>query len=167
MYRKLGVKLRSSDFDYSFSLFTPSNAKTKRKIATRFIYNGSSGLCGVGVPSYIADMSYQAKDIFLGPFLRKMWTYVIFVFVAMEILFCFLWSAVHAAPFLRPHDIDDKSFGQWAEDVKPINFIARWIGLNVAWQAYVRDVMIPMWSGMCTVTEQDIFEYPAAGFLGK
>jgi microfibrillar-associated protein 1 len=167
MYKKLGVKLRSSNFDYSFSLFTPSTAETKGKIAATFIYNGSSGLYGVGMPSYIADMSHQVKALLLGPLLPKMWTYAIFMFMTMQVLFCFLMSVVHAAPFLRPHGIEDKSFEKWAEDAKPTNFVARWMGLDLAWQAYVRDVMLPLWSGMCTATEQDILNYPAVEFLGK
>ncbi|XP_006454544.1 hypothetical protein AGABI2DRAFT_182515 [Agaricus bisporus var. bisporus H97] len=165
MYKKVGVKLRPSNFDYSFSLFSPPSTKKKRKITTTFIYNGSSGRSGLSMPSYLADMSLQVKALFLNSFLRKMWTYVVFLSMTMEILFCFIMSAVHAAPFLRPHDLEDKSFGKWAEDVKPTNAVARWIGLDVAWQNYVRDVMVPLWSGMCTATAQDILNYPAVEFL--
>lgn len=161
MYKSIGVKLRRTDFSYSFSLFSPSTPGSKRKITTGFIYNGSSGRSGVGMPSSLADIPDQNKDSSLGAISLKLWTWVVFILMTMETLFCFLMSVIHAAPFFRSLELENKSFGEWAEDVTPSNFLARWFGLDVVWQSYVRDVMIPMWSGMCTATEDDILNYPA------
>lgn len=169
MYKSIGVKMRRAYFSYSFSLFSPPSEDHKRKITTTFIYNGSSGRSGLGCPSSLLAGARQEgyKESALGVFLVQIWAWAVFIFMTLETLFCFLMSAIHAAPFLRSPEIQDKSFGEWAQEVTPNSFIARWIGLDVVWQTYVRDVMVPMWSGMCTATAEDILNYPAEEFLGK
>lgn len=162
MYKSIGVKIRQADFSYSFSLFTSSTPTSKRKITTTFIYNGSSGRAGFGRPS---SLTTQPKGSVLSGFPFQLWSWTVFVLMTMETLLCFLMSAFYAAPFLRSADLEEKSFGQWAEEVTPKSLLARWIGLDIAWKSYVRDVMIPMWSGMCTATVDDILNYPAVEFL--
>ncbi|KXN91919.1 hypothetical protein AN958_11304 [Leucoagaricus sp. SymC.cos] len=162
MYKKLGVKMREAYFTYSFAFFTPSSTNSKRKITPTFLYNGLSGRAGFGKPSSLSKMS---KDTSFTGFLLQLWSWLVFAFMTLETIFCFLMSAIYAAPFFRSVDIHEKSFGEWADEATPRNFLARLIGFDSAWRSYVHDIMVPLYSGMCTATSEDILSYPAVDFL--
>ncbi|KXN89800.1 hypothetical protein AN958_04804 [Leucoagaricus sp. SymC.cos] len=164
MYKKLGVRIREADFTYSLALFTPSGPNSKRKITSTFIYNGLSGRAGFGKPSSLGKMF---KGTAFTGFFMQLWSWLVFAFMTLETIFCFLVSAIYAAPFFRSADIENKSFGEWADEATPRNLLARLIGLDCAWRSYVRDIMVPMYSAMCTATSEDILSYPAVDFLGE
>ncbi|KAJ3576282.1 hypothetical protein NP233_g529 [Leucocoprinus birnbaumii] len=162
MYKTIGVRIRQADFSFSFSQLITPTSSLQRKITTNFIYNGSSGRAGFGKP---ASFSAQTNKSALSYVPRQLLHWVAFLWTTTKIIICFLMSTYYAAPFLRSSELEDKSFGEWAEDMTPRNFLSRSLGLDVGWQTYVRDVMIPMWSATCTATKDDILNYPAIEFL--
>lgn len=54
LYRKLAIKIRKSDFTYSFATSTPTSESTHCAPSPDFIYNGASGLRGFGLPSQLS-----------------------------------------------------------------------------------------------------------------
>ncbi|KAF9454942.1 hypothetical protein P691DRAFT_770043 [Macrolepiota fuliginosa MF-IS2] len=165
MYKRLDIKMRQANFSYSYSFFSPPGPHQKRKITTTFIYNGLSGRTSFGMPSYLVDTPQFPQSSIFGKLFTELWTWVVFILMTLEILFCFFIFVLYSVPFFRSPSAENQPFKEWAKEVTPNSFLARWVGLDIAWQSYVRDIIVPMLSGVCTATEDDVLDYPAELFL--
>ncbi|KAF5377215.1 hypothetical protein D9615_006398 [Tricholomella constricta] len=166
LYKRLGVVFREADFSYSFSLFTPPTAKQDRQINATMIYNGSSGLAGLSMPSILNEPYHLTKGRgFFVRALTRAWTLGLFVLMTMHITLCYLRMLFHALPFWRTDALETTTFGEWAEQTVPTSFLARWTGMDSAWRDYTHTVLLPLFSAVCTAPEEDVLQHPVEEFL--
>ncbi|KAI3622590.1 nad fad-binding protein [Moniliophthora roreri] len=159
-YRHLGISFRKADYSYSFS--TLSSHNNSKDITASIIYNGRSGLGGLSIPSQIRDTS---ETFFSSPVLAKAWALLSFAVVAIQILFCYIRLLILSLPFRRPSDVSTLSFNLWMERTIPRTRISRLLGLDSAWTCFAEDILIPLFSAVCTCTRDDIKNHPMEEFL--
>jgi hypothetical protein len=156
MYTALGVSFRKADFSYSFSQAVNSSSN----ISTSLIYNGASGTAGVGVPSHILDAFTTAKDLVTR--LQILLGYVIGV---LYLLFNYMHLLIHSSPLLRPKG--DRTFRDWAQHSTPRGYFASFLALDQSWNQFTSEVLIPLFSGVCTAPLEDVLDHPAEELLGE
>ncbi len=164
LYKSLGIEFREADFTYSFSSLH-SGQSEERSIKTTFIYNGASGRAGFGKPSSFP--SSVNKRQYQDTLFRRFWAdlrYYIFIF---QTVFCFLITLYHSLPFRRPNSVNDIVFRNWVNCVAPKGLLARLTGMDAAWNSYVRMVLVPLFSAVCTSPAADVMDHPVEDFLGK
>jgi hypothetical protein len=59
------------------------------------------------------------------------------------------------------------TFREWVELTTPQSVLSKWLGLDVHWVKYAQEVLVPLFSGVCTASEQSIWDHPVEEFLGK
>ena len=165
LYKSLGVAFRKADFSYSFSFLTPPTKDHGRKITATMIYNGGSGRAGVSMPS-ILNSQQSKNQSFLPSLLHKSWSTGLFVILTAQLLLCYVMTLFYSLPFWRSSKLSAMKFGDWAKNVAPNGMLAKWTGMDIAWQDYFQTVLLPLFSAVCTAPEMDIFNHPAEEFLG-
>ena len=165
MYKRLGVTFCERDFSYSFSRLTPSAKPRHRRITTTMIYNGASGRAGVSMPSIVDGVYAESKH------LSSRWvawfaTLVLFAVFTLQITLNYVRLLFLSVPSWRPKDIESMTFRQWAEASVPTGYLARLSGWDVAWQDFTWNVLVPLFSAVCTTSEEDVLEHPAEEMLG-
>lgn len=168
LYKSLGVAFRQADFSYSFSLLTPSTPTQNRQITTTMIYNGASGREGVSMPSMMNEPYLLMKNESpLAKGLTKMNTILLFVIVTMQIVFNYLRLVLLSIPSLRPAKLEHLTFREWTKRTVPKGALARWSGLDESWEEFTKHVLVPLFSAVCTASEEDVMEHPMQEFLGE
>lgn len=168
LYQSLGVAFRQADFSYSFSLFSPSTKQACRKITTTMIYNGASGREGVSMPSMMNDAYLNTKgNSMLVRTQTRIATLALFILVTMQVVYNYLRLIFLSVPFLRPAGSEKKTFREWTLDAVPRGVLARWSGMDVSWANFTREVLVPLFSAVCTASEVDIMDHPMEEFLGN
>lgn len=168
LYRSLGVKFREADFSYSFSsLSFPASKLATRRITATMIYNGASGRAGVGKPSNFRDAFSKNYNDQIFAFATESWSSIIFLYVTIQIIICFLFTLYHSLPFWRPKNLPNITLRQWALQVTPTGYISRLIRMDTAWKDYVQTILIPLVSAVCTAPEDDVLNHPVEELLGK
>lgn len=174
LYNFLGVAFRRSDFSYSFSSLTTNG---RNAITTRLIYNGQSGLGGVSLPTGSAppstpiirvdsSISFSVARYGLARLLFvTLPTLLMFAFSALRILSNFIRLAVLSIPLFWSRD-SVETFRQWSTRMAPTGPLARITRADTSWVAFIHEVVIPLFSAVCTASEEDIYDYPAAEILG-
>lgn len=66
---------------------------------------------------------------------------------------------------IRPHS--SMTFREWIDMKTPESGIARWAGWDRRWQEYARDVLVPLYSAVCTAPEEVVWDHPVEEFLGE
>ncbi|KAF8491303.1 hypothetical protein JB92DRAFT_3006578 [Gautieria morchelliformis] len=155
LYRHLGVNFRHANFSYSFSSLTPT-VKGISDLRTYFIYNGSSGVKGVGFPT---NNPYGLARDFANTLLSTFY----FTLATILILFIYLRLLVLASPVFRPEP--PVTFHQWVSQTTPTGIFARWTRLDAFWCEFSRAILLPMFSAVCTAPEEDVHAHPMAEFL--
>ncbi|KAK0473547.1 hypothetical protein EDD18DRAFT_1323755 [Armillaria luteobubalina] len=145
LYTRLGVKFAPRDFSYSFSLL--STSETGRQITAEMIYNGSSGLGGVSMPSTLDDPPKPELGLSLRA-AAKAWTIGLFVVWSVHILFCYLRLLWLSIPITRPTGL-----------------LAKWTGFEQVWTEFTHAIMVPLFSAVCTAPEQEVLDHPVEEFL--
>ncbi|CAE7161708.1 unnamed protein product [Rhizoctonia solani] len=158
-YDHLGVALKMHNYSYSFSSRTTGGFESKDwRVRTHMLYNGDSGRAGVGVPStvYAAQGSKPFNALFvLVNFIR--WLLAALVLGIHYIRLLFL-----SRPASRtPTHLCRETLKAWTQRTTRQNFISRILG----WEAFVEDVVVPLFSAVCTTSISDIWEHPAAEIL--
>ncbi|KAJ6581888.1 hypothetical protein B0H19DRAFT_1207592 [Mycena capillaripes] len=143
LYTKLGVVFRQADFSYSFSFF--SQAEKTQTLRTTMIYNGASGRNGVGMPAWMQDLHLYQKG-------HRVVTRAFG-------LGLFIISAVQ----LYRHNF--MTFEEWTAATVPSNFVARILRLDTLWKSFTQDVLIPLFSAVCTVPKELVNAHPAEDIL--
>lgn len=158
-YEHLGVELKQHDYSYSFSNFTSLHSK-RTPIRTRMIYNGASGREGMGIPSSVYSTHLlKPLDILatLARFLR--W---ILAMLALALHYARLY--VLSRPSARtPTHLCRETLRAWSIRTTQQNALSRLLG----WEVFVSDVIVPLFSAVCTTSVEDVWNHPAAEILGK
>lgn len=132
------------------------------------IYNGASGRAGISMPTRTSEAYRLGKDF--DPLFRTMSTiyaWAIFIFLSLQLVICYARTVYLALPVRRQAKIKTMTFNQWVNDSTPNSMIALWLGLDHIWSNYAHDVLIPLFSAVCTAPESDINNHPIEEFLGK
>lgn len=169
LYKQLGVEFRKSNFSYSFSLLSPATTTQGKQITATMIYNGSSGLGGLSMPSRLDEPYHASKGCrFLVRAYMKAQALARFIYSMVCITTCFLRMLFLALPIGRSHDgVNTTSFTEWAEQTVPTGMLARWTGMDLAWRGYTQTVLLPLFSAICTALNEDIQHHPVEEFLGE
>ncbi|KAJ7748473.1 hypothetical protein DFH07DRAFT_829807 [Mycena maculata] len=160
LYTKLGVSFRPKDFSYSFSLF--DLAEKTHRMRTTIIYNGASGRDGVGMPSWLRDLHLYRKGCRA---VTRAFALGLFILSAIQLLVCYVRLIFFALPPARPKRLNTLTFEAWAAETVPRNFIARALGFDAIWRSFTHDVLIPLFSAVCTAPEEAINAHPVEDFL--
>ncbi|KAG7090731.1 hypothetical protein E1B28_009821 [Marasmius oreades] len=127
------------------------------------IYNGRSGLAGVSMTSAMRSQ-YENAPFILRPFTR-LWTTVIFALEAFRLLLCYLWLLVLSIPIFRFSNTAHMAYSTWAKRSVPAGFIARGLGLDLAWENFTNEVLLALFSGLCTCSFDDVLRHPVEELL--
>jgi microfibrillar-associated protein 1 len=160
-YDRLGVALKIHDYSYSFSTKGPNDPTPRdSSVKAHMIYNGASGRAGVGVPSTVyaarSSRSPNILNVFLS-FILWICTTLVYVIHYSRLLFL-------SRPSSRtPTVLCRETLRAWTERTAQQNFISRMLG----WEGFVADVILPLFSAVCTTSIEEVWEHPAAEILGK
>ncbi|CAA7260012.1 unnamed protein product [Cyclocybe aegerita] len=165
LYRSLGVDFRQKNFSYSFSDLSPERKVHQRSITTSFIYNGASGRAGISKPSSLSPSPLQKDPSTLLRHAWDIWTWLLYLGTALQVVFCYLITLYHALPFWRPRNIPDLTFRDWTSRAAPTSFIAKSVGMDTAWQDYIEMILIPLVSAVCTSPEDVVMDHPVEEIL--
>ncbi|CAE6422196.1 unnamed protein product [Rhizoctonia solani] len=154
-YDHLDVPLKLHNYSYSFSSRTAASFEPNAcRVKTHMLYNGDSGRAGVGIPSKIYA-AQESKITVLLDLIR--WLFATLVLIAHYIRLLFL-----SRPASRtPTHLCRETLRAWAQRTTRQNLIFRVLG----WEAFVADVIVPLFSAVCTASITDIWEHPAAEIL--
>ncbi|KAK0446416.1 splicing factor, Prp19-binding domain-containing protein [Desarmillaria tabescens] len=161
LYKRLGVKFTPRNFSYSFSLLSMS--EKGRQITAEMIYNGSSGLGGVSMPSTLDEskpdlgLALQAAS--------KAWTIGLFVIWSIHILLCYLRLLWLSIPMVRSSEVETMTYKDWVKKTHPTSLLAKWTGFEEVWTEFTHTIMVPLFSAVCTAPEQEILDHPVEEFL--
>lgn len=150
------------------------------------IYNGASGTKGISMPSSMLSSSSRVSlwssplAIFLFIAARAQ-TYATFVFSALLVgafylRLIFLSLPLHvpnwlakplaftAIPYRHPNNT--MTLREWQDVTTPSSIFSRSLGLDTKWRKFVGQVLIPLFSAVCTAGSDDIWNHPVEEFLG-
>lgn len=128
------------------------------------IYNGGSGRAGVSKPSSLGG---DRKNLeWLASTIQRAWATGLFICLTVQLLLCYIITIFHAVPIWRSTSISNTVFRDWAVQTKACGFLAKWCGMDVAWQNYIHSVLLPLLSAVCTAPEEDIMNHPMEEILG-
>ncbi|PSS31937.1 hypothetical protein PHLCEN_2v2297 [Hermanssonia centrifuga] len=187
LYKHLGVKFRQADFSYSFSTLTNLSDTLQRQITTTMIYNGASGRDGVSMPSNMLPPT--AKSSLLSApssLVAHLHIYVTFMLSMFLLVVFYLRLVLFSLPIQVPESISSSwvafsiplwlpfptrprnkclTLREWTERTTPNNAISRWLKLDVQWQHFVKEVLVPLFSAVCTAGEDRIWNHPVEELL--
>lgn len=166
LYQHLGIKFRKTDFTYSFSRLRPKDGDSSRKISTEMIYNGNSGTAGLGMPSSIRNRKDAFSSSVILTTIAASYSYVIFTLMCIRLLILYLRLLFLSVPILRPHRVEEMTFRMWSQLTAPKGLFARWTMLDLYWAEFIRDILVPLFSAVCTAPEDSIYDHPVEEFLG-
>ncbi|KAJ1311599.1 hypothetical protein OPQ81_010076 [Rhizoctonia solani] len=155
-YDHLGVALKLHDYSYSFSV-RPANSQT-HCIKTHMIYNGASGRAGMGMPStvYVSQGSNPVSV------LAVLFNLVQWLFATLVLAIHYLRLFFLSRPSSRtPTHLCRETLRTWMERTTRQNFISRALG----WETFVANVIVPLFSAVCTTSTEDVWEHPVAEIL--
>ncbi|KAJ7485592.1 hypothetical protein FB451DRAFT_1432063 [Mycena latifolia] len=160
LYTKLGVAFRQADFTYSFSLL--SHAEKAQRLRTTLIYNGASGRNGLGMPAWMQDLHISRKGHHA---ITRLFALGVFIISTVQLYVCCMRLMLFAVPAIRPQRLNALTFAEWAAETVPRNFVARAFHFDATWKAFTQDVLIPMFSALCTAPEEAINAHPVEELL--
>ena len=128
------------------------------------IYNGGSGRAGVSKPSSLGGSS-KNLDLFAS-MIKRIRATLLFICLTAQLLLCYIITIFHAVPIWRSTNIPSTVFRDWAVQTEARGFLARWCGMDAAWQNYIYSVLLPLLSAVCTAPEEDVMNYPMEEILG-
>lgn len=132
------------------------------------IYNGNSGTAGISMPSSVrgsAGVSSSASS-FTVRATTAAYVNGIFALMCIRLLILYLRIIFLSIPIFRPCRVEEMTFNDWSTITVPRGFIARWTSLDVAWIEFTRDVLVPLFSAVCTSPESSVYDHPVEEFLG-
>ncbi|KAI0035259.1 splicing factor, Prp19-binding domain-containing protein [Vararia minispora EC-137] len=167
LYSHLGVAFRKADFSYSFTKLSSLPEGTSAKsldLHPHFLYEGASGKRGISTPSSrrlkVPEEASPIRRAFsqIGMSVHHaLWTFLMLCLWLRLVILC--------APLFRPKDIKEITWEEWVERHIPCGPISRWTGFAAAWNSFVEDLCVPMFSGICSATREDVLQHPAEEFL--
>ncbi|KAJ3758573.1 splicing factor, Prp19-binding domain-containing protein, partial [Lentinula raphanica] len=163
LYKHLGISFRKTDFSYSFSRLLPKTGDATRRITTDLIYNGNSGLEGVSIPSSMRSSKDTLPTALATA--ANAYNYGVFALMCIKLLILYIRVLFLSIPVFRPRDVEEMTFRTWSTLTIPKGRVARWTSLDLAWVAFAQDVLLPLFSAVCTAPENSIYDHPVEEFL--
>jgi hypothetical protein len=154
LYRKIGVQFSPREFTYSFTRLS----QLSQQVAPNFIYNGKNGTRGVSLPSTL-----QAN---VSTWIELMIVYMSFFKSAFIVLGAYLRLLYVCMPRNRPCQVSHMNLQEWTTRTTPRGWTSL-IGADTAWLAFVSDVLVPLFSAVCTAPAEDIWQHPVEEILGQ
>lgn len=74
---------------------------------------------------------------------------------------------VKSIPALRDSNSEKMTFREWCSYSTPTGWFPRLCGMTRNWEVFLFEILLPLFSGVCTAPEDDVFEYPVQEFLGN
>ncbi|QRW05047.1 microfibrillar-associated protein MFAP1, Zn finger, CCHC type protein [Ceratobasidium sp. AG-Ba] len=157
-YENLGVKLKLHDYSYSFSKIVPSVSR-QNPITTQMIYNGASGREGLGIPSSVLQARRLSSPIDTLAMLASM---LVWAYSMLGLFLHYVRLFVISRPSARtPTHLCHETLREWAVRTTQQNFLSRLLG----WESFVADVIVPLFSAVCTTSIDDVWKHPAGEIL--
>ncbi|KAJ7924471.1 hypothetical protein B0H13DRAFT_1978624 [Mycena leptocephala] len=144
LYTKLGVAFRQADFSYSFSRF--SQSEKTQPLRTTMIYNGASGRDGVGMPAWMQDLHLYQKGHHI---VMRAFALGLFILSTVQLFVCYMRLISFALP----------------SNTVPSNVVARLLRFDTMWKSFTQDVLIPLFSAVCTAPREAVNVHPVEDFL--
>ncbi|KAJ3864584.1 splicing factor, Prp19-binding domain-containing protein, partial [Lentinula novae-zelandiae] len=163
LYKHLGISFRKTDFSYSFSRLIPETVYTSRKITTDVIYNGNSGIAGMSIPSSMRLNEKVLSSIHAAA--RGAYAYGIFTLMCFKLLILYIRVLFLSIPIFRPQGVEEMTFRTWSASTTPRGFIAQCTMLDLAWVEFTQDLLVPLFSAVCTAPESNVYDHPVEEFL--
>ncbi|KAJ6573970.1 hypothetical protein DFH09DRAFT_1276999 [Mycena vulgaris] len=160
LYTKLGVAFRQADFSYSFSVL--SQLEKTQRLRTNMIYNGASGRDGVGMPAWMQDLHIYRKG---QRAITRAFALGLFILSTVQLFVCYMRLILFALPAVRSKRLNALTFEEWAVETVPRNFVARALRFDATWRSFTHDVLIPLFSAVCTAPEEAVNAHPVEDFL--
>ncbi|KAF8213691.1 hypothetical protein K438DRAFT_1565257 [Mycena galopus ATCC 62051] len=160
LYTQLGVAFRQADFSYSFSRF--SQSEKTQPLRTTMIYNGASGRDGAGMPAWLQDLHLSWKGYRV---VTRAFALGFFILSTVQLFVCYMRLIFFALPPLRSKRHNKLTFEEWAAETVPKHFIWRLFRFDTTWRGFTQDVLIPLFSAVCTAPKDVVNAHPVEDFL--
>ncbi len=157
LYKHVGIEFRRANYSYSLSKL--SFASGKGKLDTSVLYNGNSGLAGISMPSDMQDTNDDPSCSNVSYIITRM----TFLASSLVLLLNYMRVVILACPLFQSRDT---SFGAWIEENCPQNLLARFLGFDESWKHLCYDILLPLFSGICTASREEMLSHPVLDFLG-
>lgn len=184
LYRELGVTFRIADFSYSFSSLKYLTESASSDISATMIYNGANGVKGVSMPS----SSKPSLRVPTSPFLAlwdQIQAYFAFALGALLLALFYLRLLAYSLPLHIPDHVhiqklscsiplwlpiphrmrSDMTLREWRDATAPSSPSSRLLGLHTKWRDFVSNVVMPLFSAVCTASAEDMWEHPVEELL--
>jgi hypothetical protein len=119
------------------------------------------------MPSIMDEAYLQTKDrgIAIRAVTRAS-TIALFILLTLQVVISYVMLIFLALPIGRSKRFKKMRFREWREESVPRGMLARWVGMDVVWRNFTRRVLVPLFSAVCTASEEDVMEHPVEEFLG-
>jgi hypothetical protein len=154
LYRKLGIQFARRDYTYSFTRRSDGNTAA----SPNFLYNGNSGLGGISMPSSLRAATFSWIELIK--------VYTTFAFSALMTLGAYLRLVYFCMPRNRPAGVARMTLKDWAHHTMPRGPLTL-LAADDAWMMFVNNVILPLFTAVCTASEEDIWQHPVEELLGK
>jgi len=74
--------------------------------------------------------------------MQRVWATGLFICLTAQLVLCYTITLFYAVPVWRSTSTPNTVFRNWAVQTKPRGFLAKWCGMDVAWQDYIHSVFI-------------------------
>jgi len=176
LYRHLGVQFRRADFTYSFNTIkmpTSFSPTKKLKMRTTMLYNGQNGRRGLGIPSeYLTNNEEKLVETspltILEGWITSIPYLLVFAFWTLCMFISYLRLIRLSSPIYRkwrPAGKEER-LDEWMERTRPYGRFGNFLRIDRAWEDFVRSMIIPLFSAVCTAPEEDIWAHPVSEILG-
>lgn len=157
LYKHVGIEFQRANYSYSLSKL--SSASGKRKLVTAVLYNGNSGLSGISMPADTYDLNKGHSRFSMSNFIAQ----ISFLASAAVLLLSYIRVILLACPLSKRRDT---TFGAWIESNSPSNPLAKFLGFDTSWKLLCYDILLPLFSGICTASREEMLAHPVLDFLG-
>jgi hypothetical protein len=123
------------------------------------IYNGASGREGLGMPAWLQDKGSRT--------VTRVFALGLFILSTLQLFLCYMRLILLALPAMRCKRLNVLTFEEWAAETIPQHFVARVLGFDSTWRSFTQDVLIPLFSAVCTAPEEAVNTHPVEDFLGE
>ncbi|KAG8897554.1 hypothetical protein FRB99_008064 [Tulasnella sp. 403] len=173
LYDHLGVEYHPANFTYSFSTLAslptlPPNSERIPGLKTDLLYNGDNGRRGLGIPSRLLPAT--GKHLFCSEWgsddlVVSIQGILLFAWSTFVILLNYAWLVLLSSPCRLWRPTPTERLDEWVRRTTPRWGVAQWLGMHKSWETFVGSTVLPLFSAVCTASEQDIWAHPATEIL--
>lgn len=131
------------------------------RLETTLLYNGRSGLKGVSRPASLPNNSPCICSTL--PLLNHLAVFAISTFF---LLINYLRLLILSVPHRIWAPSQTERLDEWTRRTTPRSWISRRLGLDASWQRFIGEVVVPLFSCVCTAAMEDVWAMPVEEILG-